>query len=332
MATSAKTDDDASRAAGSVPHRDLFAQMALIRAFETRVSELYRDGEIPGFVHTSLGQEAVAAGVGLALADGDYVSTTHRGHGHVLARGVDVEAMMAELFARAEGICHGKGGSMHLADPSKGVLGANAIVGASLPLAVGAGMSSKLRKQGRVSVAFFGEGAVNQGAFHEAVNLAAIWDLPVLLVCENNLYAEFTDSRTMARVPSVAERATSYGIDAEVVDGNDAAAVYTLASSAAELCRAGKGPFLIEAETYRWHGHYEGDAQSYKPEDEATGWRDRDPLEVSAARFKESGEASAAELDALREEASARVEASIERARSLPAPEPEEAYADVFGD
>ncbi len=316
----------------SVPERELTATMALIRAFETRVSELYRDGDIPGFVHTSLGQEAVAAGVGLALEDGDYIATTHRGHGHVLARGVDVDAMMAELFARAEGICHGKGGSMHLADPTKGVLGANAIVGASLPLAVGAGMSSKLLRQGRVAVAFFGEGAVNQGAFHEAVNLAAIWDLPVLFVCENNIYSEFTDSRTMARVPSVAERAASYGIAAEVVDGNDVAAVYRLASAAAARCRGGEGPFLIEAETYRWHGHYEGDAQPYKPEDEAAGWRERDPLEVSAARLQESGEASAAEIEGLREAAAAAVESAIERARSLPAPDPEEAYADVFGD
>jgi TPP-dependent pyruvate/acetoin dehydrogenase alpha subunit len=315
-----------------VPERQLTATMTLIRAFETRVSELYRDGDIPGFVHTSLGQEAVAAGVGEALADGDYIATTHRGHGHCIARGMDVDGMMAELFARGEGLCHGKGGSMHIADPSHGVLGANAIVGASLPLAVGAGMSSKLLSQGRVAVAFFGEGAVNQGAFHEAVNLAAIWDLPVLFVCENNVYAEFTDSRTMARVPSVAERAASYGIAAEVVDGNDVAAVYRLTTAAAECCRAGEGPFLIEAETYRWHGHYEGDSQPYKPEDEAAGWRERDPLEVSSARLRDSGDATTTEIEQMREAAAARVESAIERARALPVPEPEEAYADVFGD
>jgi TPP-dependent pyruvate/acetoin dehydrogenase alpha subunit len=315
-----------------VPERDLFATMALIRAFETRVAELYRDGEIPGFVHTSLGQEAVAAGVGGALADGDYVATTHRGHGHCLARGMEVGGMMAELFARGAGICHGKGGSMHIADPSRGVLGANAIVGASLPLAVGAGLSSKHLRQGRVAVAFFGEGAVNQGAFHEAVNLAAIWSLPVLLVCENNVYAEFSDSRTLTRVPSVAERCGAYGVEAAVVDGNDVAAVYRLTAEAAERCRGGDGPFLIEAETYRWHGHYEGDSQPYKPEEEATSWHERDPLEVSAARLLEEGGSSSEELDAIRSEAAARVEAAIERARSLPAPDPEEAYADVFGD
>jgi TPP-dependent pyruvate/acetoin dehydrogenase alpha subunit len=315
-----------------VPERDLFASMALIRAFETRVSELYRDGEIPGFVHTSLGQEAVAAGVGAALADGDYVATTHRGHGHCLARGMEVEGMMAELFARAEGICHGKGGSMHIADPAHGVLGANAIVGASLPLAVGAGMSSRFLHQGRVSVAFFGEGAVNQGAFHEAANLAAIWSLPTILVCENNIYAEFSDSRNLTKVPSVAERAASYGIEAAVVDGNDVDAVYRLSVDAADRCRDGRGPFLIEAETYRWHGHYEGDAQPYKPEDEATAWRERDPLEVSAGRLSERGEADEEELARIRDEAAARVESAIERARELPPPETEEAYADVFGE
>jgi TPP-dependent pyruvate/acetoin dehydrogenase alpha subunit len=323
--------EPAQPASPPVRERDLFTTMALIRAFESRVAELYRDGEIPGFVHTSLGQEAVAAGVGRALQDDDYVATTHRGHGHCLARGMEVDSMMAELFARGAGICHGKGGSMHVADPAHGVLGANAIVGASLPLAVGAGMSSKHLKQGRVAVAFFGEGAVNQGAFHEAVNLAAIWDLPVVFVCENNIYAEFSDSRTLTRVPAVVDRCGAYGIEAQTVDGNDAVAVAALTATAAARCRAGDGPFLIEAETYRWHGHYEGDAQPYKPEDEATEWRERDPLEVSAARLTASGEASAEELDSIREAALARVEASIERARTLPAPDPEEAYADVFG-
>jgi pyruvate dehydrogenase E1 component alpha subunit len=310
----------------------LFETMALIRAFETRVAELYRDGEIPGFVHTSLGQEAVAAGVGLALEDDDYVATTHRGHGHCIARGMEVDAMMAELFARGAGICHGKGGSMHIADPGRGMLGANAIVGASLPLAVGAGMSSRWLGQGRVAVAFFGEGAVNQGQFHEAANLAAIWDLPTLFVCENNVYAEFSDSRRMAKLPSVAARCASYGIEAAVVDGNDVDAVFELTREAAARCRRGEGPFLIEAETYRWHGHYEGDAQPYKPSDEATAWRERDPLLVCAARLRERDAAGEEELERLPAAAGELVDAAIERARELPVPDPEEAYADVFGD
>jgi TPP-dependent pyruvate/acetoin dehydrogenase alpha subunit len=325
----ASTQDEPSAASLG---QQLFSIMALIRAFETRVAELYRDGDIPGFVHTSLGQEAVAAGVGAALEEDDYLSTTHRGHGHCLAKGVDVDGMMAELFARADGLCHGKGGSMHVADPSRGVLGANAIVGASMPLAVGAGLSSKLRGQGRVAVAFFGEGAVNQGAFHEALNLAAIWDLPVLFVCENNLYAEFTDSRRMTRVPSVADRTAAYGVEASVVDGNDVEAVHAAASAAAVRCREGSGPVLLEAETYRWHGHYEGDAQPYKPDDESATWREQDPLVLQTRRLVERGEATDAELDRIRTAAAERVDSAIERARALPAPDLEEAFAHVFGD
>jgi TPP-dependent pyruvate/acetoin dehydrogenase alpha subunit len=311
---------------------ELYATMALIRAFETSVSQLYRDGDIPGFVHTSLGQEAVAAGIGAALRPDDYLATTHRGHGHCLAKGVDVDGMMAELFARADGLCHGKGGSMHVADPSRGVLGANAIVGASMPLAVGAGLSSKLRDQGRVSVAFFGEGAVNQGAFHESLNLAAIWDLPVLFVCENNLYAEFTESRRMTRVARVVDRVAAYGVEASLVDGNDVEAVHAAALDAVERCRAGSGPAFLEAETYRWHGHYEGDAQPYKPEEESASWREQDPLVVQGRRLVEAGAATDEALEATRTDARERVDAAVSRARALSAPEPEEAFADVFGD
>jgi TPP-dependent pyruvate/acetoin dehydrogenase alpha subunit len=279
-------------------------------------------------VHTSLGQEAVAAGVCSALRDDDYMATTHRGHGHCLAKGADVDGMMAELFAKGTGLCHGKGGSMHVADPARGILGANAIVGASVPLAVGAGLSSKLRKQGRVAVAFFGEGAVNQGAFHEALNLAAIWSLPVLFVCENNVYSEFSDSRRMSRVPSVAERARAYGLDAALVDGNDVAAVHELALAAAASCRQGDGPALVEAETYRWQGHYEGDAQPYKPAEEADAWRKRDPLLVARAALADESE----KLDAFDTRAREQVDQAVERARAAAPPDPEEAYAHVFSD
>ena len=318
-----------SRAA---PLLELHAGMALIRAFETRVTELYRDGEIPGFVHTSLGQEAVAVGVCAALADDDYLATTHRGHGHCLAKGADVDGMMAELFAKETGLCRGKGGSMHVADPARGVLGANAIVGASIPLAVGAGLSSKLLAQGRVAVAFFGEGAANQGAFHEAVNLAAIWDLLVLFVCENNVYSEFSDSRRMSRVPSVAERAKAYGIDAERLDGNDVTAVRDASSSAVRRCREGRGPVLLEAETYRWRGHYEGDAQPYKPADEIEAWQKKDPLVLARRRLVAERAATDDELDAIEANARTRVEAAVALARAASAPQPEEAYAHVFTD
>jgi acetoin:2,6-dichlorophenolindophenol oxidoreductase subunit alpha len=306
--------------------------MAMIRAFELRVADLYRDGEIPGFVHTSLGQEAVAAGVCAALQPDDYLTTTHRGHGHVLAKGADVDRMMAELFAKAAGLCRGKGGSMHVADPSIGILGANAIVGAGMPLAVGAALSSKVLAQGRVAVTFFGEGAVNQGSFHESLNLAAIWSLPVIFLCENNVYAEFSDSRRMTRVPSVADRCSAYGVDAERVDGNDVEAVFAVTSRAVELCRAGKGPFLIEAETYRWHGHYEGDPQTYKPEDEASGWRERDPLTVAAANIVGSQIETEERLGKIRDEAQAVVDAAVEFARAAEPPALEEAYEHVYRD
>jgi TPP-dependent pyruvate/acetoin dehydrogenase alpha subunit len=328
----AAASEAVSAGAEPVTLAEMHARMALIRAFETRVTELYREGEIPGFVHTSLGQEAVAVGVCTALRDDDYMATTHRGHGHCLAKGADVDGMMAELFAKETGLCHGKGGSMHVADPARGVLGANAIVGASVPLAVGAGMSSKLLGQGRVAVAFFGEGAVNQGAFHEAFNLAAIWNLPVLFVCENNVYSEFSDSRKMSRVPAVADRARGYGVEASTLDGNDVAAVREAALAAAASCRAGNGPVLIEAETYRWQGHYEGDAQPYKPADEVEAWRDRDPLVLAARRLASDGTAGEDELRAVEERARERVDEAVERARAAPAPALEEAFRHVFTD
>ncbi len=306
--------------------------MCLIRAFEQRVSSLYRAAEIPGFIHTSLGQEAVAVGVCAALRDDDWIATTHRGHGHCLAKGADLDAAMAELFGKATGLCKGKGGSMHIADPRKGILGANAIVGASLPLATGAALSSRMLGRDGVSVAFFGEGAVNQGTFHESVNLASVWDLPVLFVCENNGYAEFTDSRTMSRRESVAALGPSYGVRAAVVDGNDVGAVLSATQEAVDSCRAGEGPWLIEAGTYRWQGHYEGDPQRYKPAEEAEAWRARDPLLIARAQIAAESLASDDELDAVVRDAEARVARAEEFARSSPFPELAEILSDVYGD
>jgi TPP-dependent pyruvate/acetoin dehydrogenase alpha subunit len=306
--------------------------MALIRAFEKRVAELYRDREMPSMVHSSLGQEGVAAGVGCALSDDDYLLTTHRGHGHCLSKGVDPAGMMSELYGKASGVCGGKGGSMHVADPRKGVLGANAIVGASMPLAVGAGMSIKQLGQDRIVVAFFGEGAINQGMFHEAVNLAAIWDLPVLFVCENNFYAEFSDSRRMTRVPNVADRAAANGLHAVNVDGNDVEAVHAATLEAVARCRDGRGPVLLEAETYRWHGHYEGDAQPYKTADERDRWDARDPLVLAIAKAVRNGEATEQQIEELRASAARLVEDAVESARAAEEPAIEEAYTHVFAD
>ena len=306
--------------------------MCLIRAFEQCVSTLYRAAEIPGFIHTSLGQEAVAVGVCAALRDDDWIATTHRGHGHCLAKGADLDAAMAELFGKATGLCKGKGGSMHIADPRKGILGANAIVGASLPLATGAALSSRLLGRDGVSVAFFGEGAVNQGTFHESVNLAAVWELPVLFVCENNRYAEFTDSRTMSRRESVAAIGPAYGVPATLVDGNDVEAVLHAAQEAVDSCRRGEGPRLIEAETYRWQGHYEGDPQNYKPAEEADAWRARDPVLITRARIASESLASDDELDAVVHDADERVARAEAYARSSPFPDLAEILTDVYGD
>jgi len=304
--------------------------MCTIRAFEERVTELYRASAIPGFIHTSLGQEAVAVGVCGALLDADTIATTHRGHGHCLAKGADVEAAMAELFGKVTGLCRGKGGSMHIADPRLGIIGANAIVGASIPIAVGAALSSVALGRALVSVAFFGEGAVNQGAFHEAVNLAAIWQLPVLFVCENNVYAEFTDSRTMSRRPSIAELGPAYGIPAEQLDGNDVQLIHARALEVVAACREGGGPVLLELSTYRWQGHYEGDPQPYKPASEAAEWKGRDPIAHAQARLEEAGSARG-DLEAIVSAARNHIAAAEAFARDSPYPAIKEAYLHVYG-
>ena len=310
----------------------LFERMALIREFELRVGKLYRDTQIPGFIHTSLGQEAVAVGVCSALRGDDYLVTTHRGHGHVLAKGADPNAAMAELFGKGTGFCKGKGGSMHIADARLGILGANAIVGASLPLATGAALSSRVLGRDRVAVAFFGDGAVNQGAFHEAVNLATIWNLPVLYVCENNMYAEFTDSRTMTHRADVVAAGAVYGCEAVQVDGNDVQAVLDVAAEATARCRQGDGPVLIEALTYRWMGHYEGDAQAYKPEGEVLEWKAREPLLLARQKLVEQGLATDEQLDTIQAGALERIDRAEEFARQSPYPELEEVWTDVYSD
>jgi TPP-dependent pyruvate/acetoin dehydrogenase alpha subunit len=265
-------------------------QMARIRAFETRVARQFREGNIPGFVHVSIGQEAVARGVCSALGEHDYITTTHRGHGHCLAKGADPVAMMAELFGRATGTCHGKGGSMHIADPRFGILGANGIVAAGLPIAVGAALAARRRGSGAVAVAFAGEGAVNGGPFHEALTLAALWEAPVVFAIENNQFSEFTRSEEIWRGASLVQRALDYGLaGAERVDGNDVAAVRAASERAVAAARAGRGSSLIEAMTYRVHGHYEGDATPYRDEEELRQWLDRDPLELARRALDEQG-------------------------------------------
>jgi 2-oxoisovalerate dehydrogenase E1 component len=299
---------------------EMYRRMRRIRRFEQRASELYRDSEIPGFLHLSIGQEATAVGACWHLDERDGVTSTHRGHGHCLAKGLDSASMFAELMGKETGTCKGRGGSMHIADPSLGIFGANGIVGAGLPIAVGAATAAQLRETGGVIVAFFGDGAVAQGMFHESVNLAAVWDLPVVFFCENNHYAEFSPSSAQHRAQLPA-RAAGYGIGYEHVDGNDVVAVSELMADVTSRLRNGAGPVLVEAETYRWHGHYEGDPERYRTADEVTGWRERDPLMVTRAALTAAG-ASESVADEIDDEIESEIAGSIAAARAASQPDP----------
>src|SRR5215213_5824252 len=244
---------------------ELLKTMQRIRRFEERAEELYLGGELPGFIHLSIGQEACAAGACLALRTDDYITSTHRGHGHCLAKGAPMDRMMAELYAKVTGSCKGKGGSMHIADFSVGMLGANGVVGGGANLAVGATIAARLRGTDQIALCFFGDGASNRGPVHEAMNLAAVWKLPVIFFCENNQYASTTPASYALAIENVADRASGYGMPGVVVDGNDALAVYEATRAAVERARAGGGPSLIEAKTYRIKGHYVGDPERYRP-------------------------------------------------------------------
>jgi 2-oxoisovalerate dehydrogenase E1 component len=267
---------------------EMHRRMLTIRGFEERVAALYRDGEVPGFVHLSTGQEASAVGACWPLGPADVITSTHRGHGHCLAKGLAPLGMFAELMGKDEGTNRGRGGSMHIADPKLGIFGANGIVAAGLPIAVGAATAAWLRAEGNVAVAFFGDGALAQGALHEAVNLAAVWQLPVIFLCENNGYAEFSPASAQHAAP-LEQRAAGYGVDYVAVDGNDVVATATATHNVVSAIRAGRGPAIIEAATYRWHGHYEGDPQRYRSRDELREWEARDPLLVHARRLQSVG-------------------------------------------
>ncbi len=297
---------------------ELHRRMLVIRGFEERVSALYRDGEVPGFVHLSIGQEASAVGACWPLRRTDVITSTHRGHGHCLAKGLDPPGMFAELMARDDGTNRGRGGSMHIADPTLGIFGANGIVAAGLPIAVGAATAAQLRDDGTVAVAFFGDGAVAHGTFHEAVNLAAVWRLPVIFFCENNGYAEFSPAATQ-HAATLEQRAGGYGIDFVAVDGNDVAATAAAMTTVVDAVRAGRGPVIVEATTYRWHGHYEGDPERYRSEDEVREWEARDPLVVSARHLRETGIGDET-LDAMQRAVDEELDAAVEAARRAPPP------------
>ena len=309
----------------------LYRQMVLIRRFEERAAELRQAGLIPGFLHPSIGQEAVAVGVCAALGPDDVITSTHRGHGHMLARGADPRRMYAELYARRDGYNRAKGGSLHMIDTELGFLGANGIVGGGIPLATGAALQLRRSGSGGVAVSFFGDGATNEGAFHESLNLASLWKLPAVYVCENNLYGEFTRQDKHQPVKDVAVRADSYAMPGVIADGNDVADVRRTTDEAVERARAGEGPTLIEAKTYRHRGHYEGDMGAYRPPEEVEEWLARDPIILLGKRLVSEGvdqgilDRLAAEVEQQLEEAAAFADASAH-------PEPDEALEDVYSE
>ena len=308
----------------------MYAGMLRVRLFEERVRELFANGRIPGFLHTSIGQEATAVGAAAALRSDDYVFSTHRGHGHLIAKGGSLRGLMAELYGKASGICHGKGGTMHIADASVGYLGANGVLASGCVLAPGVGLSIKHRKSGQVVLTFFGDGAANRGAFHEGVNMAALWKLPVIFFCENNRWASTTAHALSAAGGSIAARAAGYGIPGETIDGNDVLAVYAAVSRAAERARGGDGPSLIEAHTIRWMGHFEGDAQAYRSRDEAAEGRRTDPIPRLARILEERGLLDAGRAEHIRAWAAAEIDDAVAHAEDSPLPEPEDALTDLF--
>jgi 2-oxoisovalerate dehydrogenase E1 component len=301
---------------------ELYESMQRLRKFEEEVSLQFAGGNIPGFVHLYIGQEAVAVGVCASLRPDDYISSTHRGHGHLIAKGGDLNKMMAELYGKETGYCHGRGGSMHIVDVGLGILGANGIVGAGTQIAAGAGMSIKVRKTDQVVACFFGDDATSEGMFHESINLAAVWDLPVIFVCENNLYGQFTPYAKHSKVPDIAEKGKAYGVPGVVVDGNDVMAVMAATKKAAEWARAGKGPTLIECKTYRWHGHYEGDVYPYRNQEEIDEWKKKCPIVNFRAKLIAEGIASATQLDAIDQKVDEAVKDAIKFAEQSPSPDP----------
>ncbi len=312
--------------------RDLHRRMVRIRQFEEAAGRLMEAGSIPGFLHLYVGQEAVAAGVVAHLSTQDQLSSTHRGHGHLVAKGGDLGRMFAELFGKATGYCKGKGGSMHVCDLSLGMLGANGIVGGGVPIAVGAGFADWYRDEGNVSVTFFGDGASNIGAFHEAANMASALKLPVVFVCENNLYGEFTPQAKHQAIIDVAARAGAYGMPGTVVDGMDAVAVWKAAGTAIARARAGDGPSLIEAKTYRYYDHQgvSGLRITYRSEAEVEEWKARDAIVAIETRLLEDDVCSQADIQAVHDETAQEIDAAIAFAEESPMPSAEDLLTDVY--
>jgi pyruvate dehydrogenase E1 component alpha subunit len=309
---------------------EMYTKMVEIRNFEEKVFELYGRNLVPGTIHLYAGEEAVAVGVCSNLRKDDYITSTHRGHGHCIAKGAQLKKIMAEILGKKTGYCEGKGGSMHIADFSVGMLGATAVVGAGIPIAVGAGLSVKLRGTDQAVACFFGDGASNQGTFHEGINMTSIWKLPVIFVCENNLYAMGTRQSRVMAIESIADRAVAYGIPGVAIDGNDVIAVYRTAREAVERARKGEGATLIECKTYRHKGHSRIDPARYRPNEEVEEWLRRDPIKRFKEKLLQTHMLTEAEMTLAEKRALARVEEAVKFAMESPHPAPREALEDVY--
>jgi pyruvate dehydrogenase E1 component alpha subunit len=308
----------------------IYRTMVRIRKFEEKALKLFEANVLRGSVHLCIGQEAIASTVCSRLSKDDYITSTHRGHGHCIAKGAKTDLAMAELMGKATGYCKGKGGSMHIADVTEGNLGANAIVGAGIPIATGGGLAAKLRGSKQAVVCFFGDGASNQGAFHEGINLAAVWKLPVVFICENNLYGISVHTRESTSVENIADRAAAYNIPGHCIDGNDVFAVDEAVEKALARARAGEGPTLIEAKTYRWMGHWTGDPQVYRTKEEVEGWKKKCPILRLRKHLLEEGVLSEKEIEAIETEAQAEIDYAEKFARESPDPDPAKVLEDVF--
>lgn len=310
---------------------DMYSRMWRIRLFEEQAEYQSSQGKVLGALHTYIGEEAVGVSVCAHLKDTDYITSTHRGHGHCISKGADINRMMAELFGRAAGYCKGKGGSMHIADFAVGMLGANGIVAGGFGLATGAGLAAQLRGKGQMAVCFFGDGAANRGPFHENINIGAVWKLPVVYVCENNQYAQWTPQSDVTLVTDISSMASAYGIPGVQVDGMDALAVYEAAGEAIEHARQGGGPTLLECKTYRFHGHNFGDPQQYRTREEIAEWADkRDPIRRLAIYMKDEGMLTDEQDQAIQQQVAEEIQAAVRFAEESPYPTPDELYKDVY--
>ncbi len=312
--------------------KEMYFTMLKIRKFELRASELFAEGKIPGFVHLYIGEEAVATGACANLREDDYITSTHRGHGHIIAKGGELNYMMAELFGKEDGYCKGKGGSMHIADATRGILGANGIVGAGHNIAVGSGLAIQHKKTDQVCVCFFGDASTNQSTFHEALNLASVWKLPVIFVCENNGYGISVSQARHQAITDVSVRASAYNMPGITIDGNYLFAVYEAVGEATARARKGQGPTLIECKTYRWRGHFEGDPVVYRPEGELEAWLKKDPIPRVEKYFVNNGVMTEEEIKKLNDDVDKMVEVAIDFAEKSPVPSLESALKDVYSD